>query len=75
MEDQKVNKVCFFYGSHEAIREINRLKEEYDDVTVESLPLQTKREGTIGITVVFYSSLKKSELFSDEEWEKIYGGK
>ena len=74
MKDQNVYRACFFTKSQEALREIKKLKEDYDDVTIENFPVSTKQEGTIGITVVYYSSLKKSELFSEDEWERIING-
>ena len=75
MEDKNVYRDCFFTKSPEAYTKIKSLKEDYDDVTIERFSVTTKQEGAIGITVVHFSSPKKSELFSKDEWEEMFGGK
>jgi len=75
MKDQQTYRDCFFTKSQEAIREIKSIKEDYDDVAIENFPVSTKDHGIISITVVHYSSPKKSELFSKEEWEMLFGCK
>jgi hypothetical protein len=74
MKDQHVYRDCFFTKSPEAFTKIKRLKEDYDDVTIENFPVTTEQDGMISITVVHFSSPKKSELFSEEECEEIING-
>ena len=52
----------------EADHKIKQLKQDYENVELQLYPISTKQEGVITITVVYYSSPKKSELFDDDEW-------
>ena len=74
MKDQTVYRDCFFAGTKEAVLKIKELKENYENVEIENFSVSTKGGGTMGIIIVFYSDLKKSELFDDDEWEALKNG-
>lgn len=73
-EEQKRFRACFFSKTPEAFSGIKKIKEDYEDVTIDSFPVRTSREGLVSITVVHYGTPKHSDLFSDEEMEQIFGG-
>jgi len=75
MGNQKTYRACFFTNSQEEKREIKRIKADFENVVTENFPVSTKYSGIVSITVVHFSSPKDSDLFSDEEWEMIYGSK
>jgi len=66
-----MNRDCFFTNSPEAKIKVKHLKEEYEDVEIETFGIKTKHEGYFSVSVVYYDKPKNSELFSDEEWEAI----
>ena len=73
MEKERVFRRVFFTKSEEYVSEVKRIKKDFENVRIEKCSATTNEEGSIGIAIVYYDTPQKCDLFSDEEWENLYG--